>query len=775
MPDGTVQSEVREVALVRAYRLYQRMLQYPEIVGTIRAIFAQALEERGIVTRAGLEARAQEIAEAEGAGGDAGKRRDYRDALVDLHFSQAFSEAEADEHINFARKKEAFRQLNRVVNTEGVTSLTIKQALREFCDIPQGDMILSPNEVMGARVALISHFVSSQLPFVGIAKAHVTIRDVDELLEHSYWDRRRPGKIGGKAAGMFLAHKILLPRFGKRDPDLASHVRIPESYYFNSGIFSDFVDYNGLDRLYSQKYKTREEIEEEYRHIEKVFHNAKFPPDTTEDFRQFLQRVGEHPLILRSSTLLEDNFGFAFSGKYDSVFLANQGALEHRLREFMWGLNRVHMSTYGPAPILYRMGHNLLDFDERMAVLVQKVVGRRHGDYFFPFASGVGYSYNAHRWTPRIRREDGLVRLVLGLGTRAVDRVAADYPRMVPLSHPLLRPEVDADQIARYSQKMVDVLNLRSGKIEALALGDLLAAVDLPEMGEALSVNEEGHLAAPLFRGQPIEPGRACVTFENLLRRGPFVPVIRKVLRNLHEAYRAPVDVEFAWDGGILHLLQCRPFGIKEYRGKVSLPADGPDERILFTTSRVSSNRIVRDIAWVVYVDPKAYGRLSTRDEKLTVGRVVSRLNRLLEGKRYALFGPGRWGSNDINLGVRVGFEDINHTLILGEVALREGGSTPEVSYGTHFFNDLVEAEIVPLAVCPDEAGSTFRKELLTEATNRLSELIPEARSLAGVVHVVELPARFDGRMLQVFLDEEEGRGLGLLAGPDEVGGGTAT
>ncbi len=770
----TAPPDLTERSLVQAYRLHGRMLRHPTAIGAMRGIFREALAARGIVDPSTLDRRARELAAGSGEEDVPDTVRECLDALTDLYFAAHFSDAEIEEHINFARKKEAFRQLNRVVNTEGVTSLTIKQALREFCDIPQGDMILSPNEVMGARVALISHFVSSQLPFVGIAKSHVTIRDVDELVEHSYWDRRRPGKIGGKAAGMFLAHKILLPRFGKRDADLEKHVRIPESYYFNSGIFSDFVDYNGLDRLYSQKYKTREEIEEEYRHIEKVFRDAKFPPDTTEDFRQFLQRVGEHPLILRSSTLLEDNFGFAFSGKYDSVFLANQGAVEDRLREFMWGLNRVHMSTYGPAPILYRMGHNLLDFDERMAVLVQKVVGRRHGDYFLPFASGVGYSYNAHRWTPRIRREDGLVRLVLGLGTRAVDRVAADYPRMVPLSHPLLRPEVEADQIARYSQKMVDVLNLQGGKIEALALGDLLAAADLPEMGEALSINEEGHLAAPLFRGQPIEPDRACVTFENLLRRGPFVPVIRKVLRNLHEAYRAPVDVEFAWDGGILYLLQCRPFGIKEYRGKVSLPADWPDERILFTTSRVSSNRIVRDIAWVVYVDPKAYGRLSTRDEKLTVGRVVSRLNRLLEGKRYALFGPGRWGSNDINLGVRVGYEDINNTLILGEVALREGGSTPEVSYGTHFFNDLVEAEIVPLAVCPDDEGSAFRQELLTEAPNRLPELMPEARRLAGVVYVVELPTGFDGRMLQVFLDEEEGRGLGLLAGPDEVGSGTA-
>ncbi|NTU60203.1 MAG: pyruvate, phosphate dikinase, partial [Deltaproteobacteria bacterium] len=712
--------------LVRAYSLYGRMTRYPALVDAMRELFRAALAERGVVEEAALADEARREAARDGAPDDEERVRTFLDALTDLHFARSFSDAEIEDHINFARKKDVFRKLSRIVNTEGVTSARIKKALAEFCSIPQGDMILSPNEVMGARVALISHFISSQLPFVGIAKEHVTIRDVDELLESSYWDRRRPGKIGGKAAGMFLASKIVLPRFGDRDPELEQVVRVPESYYFNSGIFSDFVDHNGLDRLYSHKYKTRDEIEEDYRHIARVFQESTFPPDVVEDFRQFLARVGDDPLILRSSTLLEDNFGFAFSGKYDSVFLANQGSAEDRLREFMWGLNRVHMSTYAPAPILYRRDHKLLDFDERMAVLVQKVVGRRYGDYFFPFASGVGYSHNAHRWTPRISREEGLVRLVCGLGTRAVDRVAADYPRMVPLGHPLLRPEVDAAQIAKYSQRFADVLNLRSGQLETHPCVPLLAETDHPELLDALSLAEDGHLTAPLFRGQRLDFGRACVTFENLLKKTPFVRVTRKVLQALHEAYRGPVDVEFAWDDGKFYLLQCRPFGIKEHRGKVTLPAGLEEESIVFSAVNVGSNRIVRDLEYCVYVDPKAYGRLATREEKLAVGRAVSHVNRFLEGKRYALFGPGRWGSNDINLGVRVGYEDINNTLILAEVAFREGGSTPEVSYGTHFFNDLVEAEIVPVAIHPDRPDALFQERFFLDSPNLLAAKLPE-------------------------------------------------
>ena len=115
-------------------------------------------------------------------------------------------------------------------------------------------------------------------------------------------------------------------------------------------------------------------------------------------------------------------------------------------------------------------------------MVVQKVVGRRFGDYFFPFAAGVMFSRNVYAWNPKIQKEAGLVRLVFGLGTRAVDRVGSDYPRMVPLSHPQLRPEVTADQIRKYSQKQVDVLNLKTGAQETIDFRTLSASIDHPEL-----------------------------------------------------------------------------------------------------------------------------------------------------------------------------------------------------------------------------------------------------------------------------------------------------
>ena len=300
-----------------------------------------------------------------------------------------------------------------------------------------------------------------------------------------------------------------------------------------------------------------------------------------------MQQIGEHPLILRSSSLLEDNFGYAFSGKYESVFLANQGDLETRLQDFIAGMKRVHVSTLAPAPILYRRDHNLLDFDEQMSVLVQKVVGRRVGDgLFLPFAAGVAFSYNPYHWTSRIRKEDGLVRLVLGLGTRAVERVSQDYPRMIPLSHPKLRPEVSPEQIHKYSQKLVDVLNLATSRVESRSYLEILDQLAPTDVHLAVAVMREGHLAPPTLQGYPVEAEQTCLTFDNFLGQTPFVALMKTILKRLEKAYRRPVDVEFAWDDNQLYLLQCRTLPMRHEPHHVALPTGIAATDVLFTNDQ---------------------------------------------------------------------------------------------------------------------------------------------------------------------------------------------
>jgi len=762
-----INPEPEAMDILKTYRLFRKMNQYPDLMGEMHSTFMEVLEDRGIITREELYEQALKELQADGVQDTENNRQEYVEALIEHYFANNFSPHEIENYINLARKRDKCRALSRITGQGNATSKQIYAALREFCEIPAGEVYISKEEAEGIRVSLINHFISSQLPFVSIAKEYITIRDVDALLRRTLWSRRRPGSVGGKAAGMILAHKILLPTLEKKDPELQNYIRVPETWYLNSGVFSEFVDRNNLYLFHTYKYKDRETIEKEYHRIEEKFKYAAFAPEVVDDFRGILAEIGEHPIIIRSSSLLEDNFGLAFSGKYMSVFLANQGNLETRLKTFIATIKRVFASTFGPDPILYRRDHGLLDFDERMAMVVQKVVGRPFGDYFFPFAAGVMFSRNLYTWNPRIKKEEGLVRLVLGLGTRAVDRVGADYPRMIPLGHPRLRPEVTAGQIKKYSQKKVDVINLKKGGLDTIDFRTLASAIDHPDLFYAVSIQKDGHLAPPMFKTQDLRKEELCVTFENLLAKTPFVPLARKVLSRVEAAYGRPIDMEFAWDEDKLYILQCRPLSTRKEIERVTIPRDIPRERIVFTTQGGLANSIVRNLEYIVYVDPKAYDALGTFDAKIGVARVVNMLNKKLAEKRFALMGPGRWGSNDINLGVHVTYADINKTRLLVEIAFAREGYTPEVSYGTHFFQDLVEADIVIIPLFPDSPGTLFNEEFLVHSDNVLKSVAPEIEDYERVVRVIHVPSVRTDQFLHVYLDGEKQKGVGFL-GPME-------
>ncbi len=748
---------------LKAYRLFQRIMGHPDMIFLAREILLDALETEGIITGDAIEqAAVLELGTLGNHEPDEGTIQEYSDLLTDVWAAASFSENQIDSYINFAVKQKQFSKLVMFVNREGISYGKIKRELKAFCRIPEGDRIIPPNEAEGARVGLVNMFISNQLPFIGIAKQHITVRDVGELSDRIIRSKRRPGRIGGKSAGMVLAHRILVPRFGANDPQLAKYIKIPESWYINTGVFADFIDQNDLHQFHAQKYKSREAIEADYEHIADLYKNTAFPSDVMERFRELLIRIGEHPLVLRSSSLLEDNFGYAFSGKYDSIFLGNQGDIDTRLEKFVWGLKQVHMSTFGPAPILYRRNNNLLDFNEQMSVLVQKVVGRRFGNYFYPFAAGVGFSFSAYSWTPRINKADGVMRLVMGLGTRAVDRIGEDYPRMVHLSDPMLRPEVTADKIKKYSQKLMDVLNLETGVVEHVHFMDVMAEASHPDLFFALSENRDGHLAPPMFKNKKMELGTACITFDHLLQKTALPQLMKTALKTLEEAYGRPVDVEFAWDGEKLYIVQCRTLSVAKDE-EIVMPEDIPKENLFFRNNRVISGGAVKKLNYIVYVDPKAYADLTTVDEKLEVSRVVSLINRKMKKERYALFGPGRWGSSDINLGVKAGYEDINHALVLGEVAFEAEGSTPEVSYGTHFFNDLVESGIVHVALFPDEPDAYFNEAFLLDSPNQLAALLPDYASFESVIRLIHLPACLEGRLLSVFQDSRNQKGAGFF------------
>ncbi len=689
-------------------------------------------------------------------------QRELVEQITREYVCRHFTAADVDDLVNLTLKREEVHNLEHVANQANVSFRELADQVHRFCELPLGETQLAPAEVVGTRVALIRHFVSDQLEFIGVAKHHLKVRDLDDITRRIIGSDGGMGRIGGKAGGMILAHRILAS--AEKDEQTYLPVAIPESYYLRSDVVEDFLRLNRLEEYRSQKYKPVDDVAREYPLIRGVFRNGDFPLKIVHELRRILDALGPEPLIVRSSSLLEDRFGTAFSGKYASIYVANQGTLEQRLRSLLGAIAEVYASVLAPDPILYRREHNLIDYVEEMAVLIQRVVGVRVGDYLFPPVAGVAFSRNEYRWSPRIKREDGLVRLVMGLGTRAVDRGGAEYPRMVALGTPTLRPESTVEEILRNAQRMVDVVDFERKRLRSIRLTDLLAGhPDVPMLDELVSVHRDGELYAPATRQVDADAAGLCITFDKLLRTTPFAQRVKDMLARLEDVYGVPVDMEFATDGEKFYVLQCRTQSLAQDVGPVTIPADIPDEDVIFDAHRFVRTGLVENIKYIVYVDPAAYDALPTRERRVELARVVGRMNRKLESKSFALMGPGRWGSNDIRLGVPVRYVDINRCCLLIEVARQKDGFCPEVSFGTHFFQDLVEAGIQYLPLYPDEEGNRFNEDFLRSAPNVLADIVPADGDFADAIHVIHVPAVARGRKMIVVMDGETDHAVAYL------------
>ncbi len=751
--------------LIKAYRLYQKMMVYPGIIPQMRAVFLSALEKKLDTSDQKIREEARNMLINSGSK-DPNEEQiaELSDILIDFMTSATFSSERIENYINFARKRDQFSRLVHAINQEGTTYEEIKKELQRFCRIPEGEIYIPSCEAEGARVGLISHFVSDQLQYTGIAKHHITIRDIGEITDRMISIKRRPGKIGGKSAGMILANKILSPRMTQSDRDLDRYIRMPESWYISTGIFSDFIAKNNLYHFYTQKYKRIEDIEKEYEHISDLFERASFPDDVIEKFKLLLEKIGEHPILLRSSSLLEDNFDCAFSDKYDSVFLINQGSIETRLDKFIQGLKKVHMSTYSPVPIIYRKDHDLIDFNEKMSVLVQRVVGRKFGRYFFPLAAGVAFSYSAYANRPHQNRSDGIMRLVMGFGTRAVERVGDDYAKMVQLGDPGLEFQTPEGELLNGTQKNVDVLNFETGKMETVPVLDLVTQIAHPDAGQAICDHspKQNGMNAGCKDAKPDAEGDPAVTFDTLLNQLKLRRLMKKMLKKLEKAYGCPVDVEFVWDNNLLYVVQCRPLSIPREE-QVEWSDDLYRGLLFFKNSQVSVGGRIQDLEYLVYVDPEKYSQLPSSEEKFALSRVVSRINRKMGDKPYALFGPGRWGSRDINMGVRAGYSDFNNARVIGEIGHPRTGSMPDVSYGTHFFNDLVESGILHVAISPHQENSCFRDNMLQKSSNMLGSILPDDAKWEFAVSLIHIPSNHSGMRLHIIQDSSMQKGIGYF------------
>lgn len=196
---------------------------------------------------------------------------------------------------------------------------------------------------------------------------------------------------------------------------------------------------------------------------------------------------------------------------------------------------------------------------------------------------------------------------------------------------------------------------------------------------------------------------------------------------------------------------------------------DVPPQDVVFLTCRLVPRGQVKGIRYVVYVGAEEYSRVPSYETRLELARVIGRLNKRLENECFILMGPGRWGTSNVELGLKVTYADIYNTRALIEIAQSPTDDTLEVSYGTHFFQDLVESRIYPLPLYPNAPGAIFNRAFFDEAPNVLGELLPGDAQYAPYVKVIDVPAATGGRYLELVMDSERDEALAYLKRPRTV------
>lgn len=520
------------------------------------------------------------------------------------------------------------------------------------------------------------------------------------------------GMIGGKACGMLLARKII----ENKEPEIYERLEPHDSFYIGSDVFYSFIVKNKFWDL-----RIRQRSEEEFFTLADEFadklHSGEFSRDMEEQFVRLLEYYGQDPIIVRSSSILEDGFGNAFAGKYESVFCSNSGSMDQRLLEFENAIRTVYASTMSRSALDYRSRRGLQARDEQMALLVQRVSGSYYGEYYMPCAAGVGYSYSPYKFMESLDQEAGMLRLVMGLGTSAVDRTEGSYPRLVSLSDPLATSFHNSLEKHQYSQKKLELINRSERKLMQVELEEVYKY--LPSYLKRLLL-EHDFETERMFRDRGQDRDIEFISCQGLVRKEDLMKDLQNILKTIQKEYDYPVDTEFTInlsENGdyVINMLQCRPLQVFADSEDMTVPDNVEKENILFECkgSTMGMSRNIK-LDKIVYVDPVKYYNMPYQD-KYKVAGVIGGINWEMRdtGRHMLLMAPGRIGTSSPELGVPTTFSDISEFDAICEISDSRAGYNPELSYGSHFFQDLVESGILYNAIFENDKTLVYNPGLL--------------------------------------------------------------
>jgi hypothetical protein len=528
------------------------------------------------------------------------------------------------------------------------------------------------------------------------------------------------GSLGGKARGLaFVRHLLRKSRMTRRFPGV--RISVPPAVVLATDVFDQFVAENNL-----LDFALRCEDDAE---IERKFLAASLSTSLNEDLKSFLAEVS-HPLAVRSSSLLEDSQYQPFTGVYETFMLGNQQANspdpDARLAALSEAIRRVYASTFSRHAKAYVRATPYRLEEEKMAVILQQVVGTRHGERFYPDFSGVVRSRNFYP-VPPMTFEDGIAAVALGLGRAVVDggkclTFCPRYPRnLVQFS--------SVEDILANSQSEFWALELdgaaegRPGHWHERRFGLDAAESDGTLRALASTYSRDNHA---VYDGVS-RPGSRIITFAPMLKHGtfPLAEILDDLVRAGEDALGNPVEIEFAvrlpqqpgsMDGqptgqvAEFGFLQIRPLTLARDTEDLALDDVRPEE-LICQSSKVLGNGRIDNLRDIVVVDSQRFERSRSQE----VGAAVARFNRLLneQNRPYLLIGVGRWGSTEPWLGIPVEWDEISGARVIVEAGFRDFRVTP--SQGSHFFQNLTAFQIGYFTVNPDAGEGSVDWQWLTE------------------------------------------------------------
>ncbi len=566
-----------------------------------------------------------------------------------------------------------------------------------------------------------------------MVKANFTPEDYFSVRDHMIGT----GMIGGKACGMLLARAIIR----NREEDINEVLEPHDSFYIGSDLYYTYIVDNNLWDM-----RVRQRTEEGYFSLAKEFAgkvmSGTFSEAMKKRFVRIIEYYGQDPYIVRSSSILEDGFGNAFAGKYESVFCANRGSFEERLEELEHAIKVVYASTMSMSALDYRKRRGLDKRDEQMALLIQRVSGSYYGKYYMPCAAGVGYSYSPYRITKDTDPAAGMLRLVMGLGTSAVDRTEGSYPRVVNLDMPEKTLHISSADKHRFSQGKAEAIDMSSHSLKRVSPGEM--GSDFPKYLEQILLEHDfdaEYRLRELGRDREVK----YISCKGLVENKVLMEQMKRMLRCIQNEYDYPVDIEFTINLSqnseySIDLLQCRPLQVqKGYQGVVDIP-DIPEENILLESTGASMGLCkTNTIDLIVYVDPVKYYHMPYKEKSL-VSNIIGKINQYYRdrNRHMMLIVPGRIGTSSPELGVPTAFADISAFEIICETEESKAGYNPELSYGSHIFQDLVEAQILYTAVFHSEKTVHFSPEKL-EARKDIISQFESDKKLDTIIHVYDI------------------------------------